>query len=515
MFPMSLPESKTAASSPAVQMEAQQTGAEATSDGAKRKAPPLPARSHKKKAIRYRTPEQMYGRPVSHHVVRGVCAGCLGQKNEELKDDPIVLCDGQDCGREYHLQCCLPPLTQEEIPEGSYLCIDCDPDGASSRLQRYFDRTWESRSKFKTSRDFAASLFENEGRVPVSEFPRITELHRDAISSVRTFQGASSPDIGPDFLVGKPLRLYCPDDNNYHNGRILDWRRATHLRPISATAPSHAKDFQYGNISEIACCEFLVAFPAGMDFRKRTIHQWMILEEHSLAVGTSLIWALHTRNKEWTPALTWLRTSLELMPILERLSEDEGQVIYDMSNLGQTKRWALTQPFGRENHLLLILREEAVDLFSPSFAARFSKRIDTADGPRLDLPAMLAFTEAQEQRRIRQWSRLSLQNARHERALTIADVDTLPPLEVSTNKNDGAVEISPRPCPLIRTGLDRMWIANQLRRSQGFDQTKDAVAGITVHGVRSRASAIKQLQEQAKGATTMAALADANKAQKK
>lgn len=249
-----------------------------TATNAKRKAPPTPEETNsKKKAIRYHTVENMYGVPITHKVVKDVCAGCLGHKNEELKNDPIVLCDGKGCGREYHLQCCLPPLTLEEVPEGSYMCIDCDPDGTSSQLERYFDNVWESRSKFASSRDYVVSLFDKGDRIPVSEFSRMDKLHRDAIGTVRNLQAASVPKdpLGPDFLIGKPLRLYCPDGNSYHNGRIIDWRRATHLRPISSTSPSNVDDFQYGDVSEIARCEFLVAFPAGLDFRKRAVHQWV------------------------------------------------------------------------------------------------------------------------------------------------------------------------------------------------------------------------------------------------
>lgn len=353
------------------------------------------------------------------------------------------------------------------------------------------------------SREYFSSLFDKNEVIPISEFPRITELHYDAIGTVRNIQAASTPDrpLGPDFLVGKPLRLYCPDGNSYHSGRIIDWRRATHLRPESAYSQAAAeKDCQYGDISEIAQCEFLVAFPAGLDFRKRTIHQWIILEEHSLAVGTSLIWAYDSRKKDWSPGLTWLRTSLELMPILERLSSAEGQVIFDTKSIGRTKTWALTQVFGKENHLLLVLREEAVDLFSPTFAERFSTRarpVGHDDGPRVDIPIMLAYTEIQEQRRIRDWYKLPLQNARHERAITIADSYSLPPLEVGADKDDDVIESIPRACPLIRPGLDRMWVMQRLQ-AHGFDQTKDTAAGIELQGVKSRSAAFKKLHEQAK-----------------
>ena len=461
-----------------------------------------------KKTARFNTIDHMYGVPVSHEFVTGVCAGCGGRKNEELKNDPIVLCDGKGCGREYHLQCCLPPLTLEEVPVGAYLCIDCDPDGTSAQLEQYFDNVWESRANFNTSRDYVLSLFDEDHRIPVSEFPRISELHRDAIAGVKNMQAASVPEdpLSPEFLIGKPLRLYCPDGNRYHSGRILDYRHATHLRPISSSFPLDASDFQYGEISEFSRCEFLVAFPAGVDYRKRTIHQWLILEEHSLAVGTSLIWAFDARKKDWSPGITWLRTSLELVPILERVSESRGQVLYETSKIGQTKTWALTQVFGKETHLLLILRKEAVDLFSPSLAERFSRKTETADGPRIDLAAMLAYTEVDEQRRIRHWSRLPLKNVAHEKALSIADKYMLSPLEAkavdsSKNHDDLAAEMGPRPCPLIHPGLDHMCVM-KLLQSQGVDQCKDTAAGLTLQPVKCRAAAVQELQGKAKAGTS-------------
>lgn len=474
---------------------------------AKRKEPPPEEeekdepQDKKPKAIKYVSPEEMYGVKVSRNIVRDVCAGCLGTRNSELKEDPIVLCDGEGCGREYHLQCCIPPLTMEEIPEGSYLCIDCDPDGSSAQLETYFERCWEARSRYKTSREYVASLFDKNEAIPVSEFPRITEFHRDCIGSVKNFHPASIPQgpIGPDFLVGKPVRMYCPDGNMYHNGRILDWRRATHLKPISASSLSNASDFKYGNLNEIACCEFLVAYPAGLDYRKRTIHQWIILEEHSLAIGTSLVWAYDNRKKDWLPGQVWLRTSLELIPILERLSADEGQVIYDINKIASIKDpWALTQLFGKDSHLLLKCHDEAVDLFSPSFQHRLSKTTSYAgDNTYVDPSTMLAFQEVEERRRVRDWYKLPLQNPFHEKALSIVDEYSLPRLDVNAKDDDEIVVTSPRPCPLVRRGMDRMWIMKQLK-NYGFEQSKDAAASLQLKGVKSRAGAFKKLQQQVK-----------------
>ena len=456
-------------------------------------APPSPGSKESDAGI----PDQMYGNPLTRGYVRNVCAGCLGRKNQQLKDDPILFCDGKGCGREFHLQCCLPPLTGTEIPEGSYLCIDCDKDGASSSLLEYFEEIWENRAKFSSSREHVESLFDKDQLIPVSEIPRMTYTHREALRGVRNMQGTSVPDeLGPDFLIGRPVRLYCHFGNSYHDGRIIDWRCATHLRPASSNLPSNKNDFMFGEISQVALCEFLVSFPAGLNYRKRTVHEWLILEEHSLAVGTSLVWGFDSIRKDWSPGLLWLRSSLELIPVVSKM-DAEGQVLYNVNDIGRTTAWALCQVFGKESHLLLMVKEEALDLFSPFFAERFSRTVETGDGPRVDLSCMLAFTEVDEQRQLRHWLRLPLKNANHVMAINIVDKYMLPPLNIKSEEaeKEQSVKVGPRPCPLIRSGLDRQWIMKQLQ-SQGVEQSKDAAADITVQAVTSRSEAIRRLQEQ-------------------
>eukprot|EP00957_Ditylum_brightwellii_P126006 9606767-Ditylum_brightwellii.AAC.1 len=84
---------------------------------------------------------------------------------------------------------------------------------------------------------------------PKSEFRNIAVLHKTATSEIvkRSSLGAEKKkmevdsntnnnttmsknddefEFGPSSLVGKPIRLYCPNDNSYHVGRIVDWRAA-------------------------------------------------------------------------------------------------------------------------------------------------------------------------------------------------------------------------------------------------------------------------------------------------
>ena len=41
----------------------------------------------------------------------------------------VLLCDGVNCGREYHMKCCQPPLVR--IPKGNWYCFDCTSTGTT------------------------------------------------------------------------------------------------------------------------------------------------------------------------------------------------------------------------------------------------------------------------------------------------------------------------------------------------------------------------------------------------
>ena len=73
----------------------------------------------------------------------------------------------------------------------------------------------------------------------------------------------------------------------YHTGRIIDWRSAL----PSGIEPSIARTHFYGD-SVQASTEFYVRFASGVNGRKKTLLQWMILEEHSCAVATSVVMTL-------------------------------------------------------------------------------------------------------------------------------------------------------------------------------------------------------------------------------
>jgi hypothetical protein len=90
--------------------------------------------------------------PTSIHFVglpaqKKICGACgkCGMNEEEL-DDTIILCDGPGCDQEFHLQCCIPPLS--EVPSGSFYCFDCSQHGSTAFLKAYLDEMEEARESY-------------------------------------------------------------------------------------------------------------------------------------------------------------------------------------------------------------------------------------------------------------------------------------------------------------------------------------------------------------------------------
>ena len=360
---------------------------------------------------------------------------------------------------------------------------------------------------------------------PESELGRIAEFHSLALGdSIEKDLDHKNYSYGVEFLVGKPVRLYCPIGNSYHVGRIIDWRRATNFLPnfqdletAATTSISENKLLFYGE-GDIASTEFLVRFLSGMNGRKKILYQWMILEEHSLAVGTSVIWGQIGNFKGmqgWKPAQILLRTSLELVPIAKhqntKTDDDEKDI------------FAFTMFFGGQFYALLSLRKEATDFLSVRFHTQTSissigassentnvaNTTSTKNAKNLDVSYAVAMAKAEieEQKRVRYWHKLPLQNAMHNKALTLVDESSLPPLKIQDSINADSIPansaeghgtsptttILPKLCPLISLGLDRIWLTETLGN---IEESLDCLNSITVESVSSIQSAIAQLHEE-------------------
>jgi len=366
---------------------------------------------------------------------------------------------------------------------------------------------------------------------PESELARVSKIHEDALSiptrfinvtnttpannrSLRNAQRMSDWHFDPECLIGKPIRLYCPLGNLYHNGRIVDRRKATHTKHFW---PNEMQD-----------TEFLVQFPAGVDYRKTTLRQWVLLEEHALAVGITLVWGQVSNKKGilgWRPAQTWLRTSLELHPVRTELSEEQGQICFMHGSTRKCKdSWALCQFLGEDHHALLLLKDEAVDFFSPVFgqlrhlrnfqhpvggptsvlspissaspgSSNASKKqsSDHLDRARLELSVGLASAEWKEQTRVFEWFFKALEDPVHPRALSLRDEVGMGPIRMEPpHKLEGLL------CPNIPPkGLDRLFVM-ELYKGRGLAKDALAASDETFQFAKPSPQIMKEFREQEK-----------------
>ncbi len=480
------------------------------------------------------TKRTFYGKIIERKMLEGTCASCLGVRDKELADEAVILCDGPGCIREFHLSCTDPLLT--EVPEGNFYCMDCERDGTTRHLEQYFDRCADERSKFRTSREYVGYLIHRQmqldadgdhrsdnknsradlapdskkrkidqvdvspvklGPPPISELSRIAKLHIATMDDSRWKKvgknndgvslGSSEPaacTITTDVFVGKTIKLYCPTDNQYHTGRIIDWR--------SAVGPGVEPEVAHGEFygDGIHCStEFLVRFKAGMNGRKKTLLQWMIFEEHSCAVSTSMVMALRDKGRGmngWRPAQVLLRSGIELVPFRKLVSASDN--------------FALVTFFGgAATSIYLDVRDDAVDICSKLFWEEFKQKTYASPVNRLKVNGVHSRTmtlamnamsiELQEQKRTIRWQSLPLKNFYHEKALTVIDEFSREiflenddfPTNIPITTSDGFP--APRLCPLIQRGVDKQWIAHRLSGVKG-EQSLDSIPGMEVRRTR-------------------------------
>lgn len=449
---------------------------------------------------------KLYGKIFKRQILKGTCSGCQGSRNEEAADEAIILCDGKGCCREYHLGCTDPLLY--EVPEGEFYCVDCDAEGTTRYLREYFEKVSDEKSEFKTSKEFVESLIQkclvDESRgdhskdaagddavkrkrrkvdtspstPPFSEISRIEALYHAVMDdstwkskgdgykqkqeeAAAVFEKVKAP-IGRDFLIGKICKIYCPSDNQYHTGRIINWRSA--LEP--GIFHQDSNQYFYGE-GDIACTEFLIRFPAGTDGRKKTLLQWLILEEHSTAVSSIVVLALKKKGKGfsgWQYGQLMLRSCIELIPVRNIVSKCDY--------------YGLVSFFDLNTNIYLDLMAEA---FSMDCKVVQKIRQGSHDSNR-ELFEGYARVEIMEQERTKRWYSLYLKNPFHKKALTILDEYSWDldiddgECDASESLTDAEGYLMPKLCPCIQQGLDKQWIASQIGNVKSFD----AVASMKV-----------------------------------
>lgn len=532
--------------------------------------------------------EYKYGMRVPPPII-DVCAGCRRAQAppSHTGEEPVILlCDGPGCQSEYHLECCIPPIT--EVPEGEYYCVDCSKEGSATVLKQYLEQHDERRAE--GGRQFLHTLWDEdlednqenwvdekqdpqqqENRVPQSELYRLLDLQKQ-------LEGPNSLPATTDelcnLLLGKPVRLYCPLDDNYHSGRIVNWRLIP-LHLSHSTSPSRATG---GGATTAAAAtpnttgsegkkpattttyytntiqpndelfanqvEFLVRFVPGTDeYRKVPVHHWIRLEEHSLAVGSHMVWGNFKTGKHttipstspsttttttttnstpsWQPAIIFLRTSRELMPVLHLLQEQEGEISYHPVSLLTMPRlklqavspavyvprhpsrlWGLAKRIGASTAqpstatTTTATAPEAASTVEAE-AYRLLKIVDEArafmDKQQPSFPMIgenkpiygLAMAEYYEQQNVIKWKKLPQRNPYGPKALTSQDEYQLGPVPLQKQKDNSnrshlITKEEHELCPLVRPpGLDRGYLVEQLvKRGMIPEASKDVAANM-------------------------------------
>lgn len=461
----------------------------------------------------------IYGKHRPPDAPKDVCAVCL--KESQFSTEVVLLCDGFQCHREYHLSCAnLLRVPDEDEP---FYCFDCHPVGARTEaLQKYLEQHNDSRdvpeseevwsqegvwrqliaqdldrrrslnnnspktssAKKKALEDDAATSTTTAAKVPRSELhnPRLW-LSRDGPTN--------TPNERP-FLIGCPLRLYVPQLNNYVAGRIIDHREHEGRQ------------------------EHYVRFPAGAPEMKKPVHAWMILEEHALLVNTGVVVVMtagaaattaaaslesnsntvtspanhgkkrpHSelgnitsspenngkanhhppsprRSSMYKVAAAWARTSRELLSVknIEALSipfynGDETPWTFPTPRRSDCARTVMIRYLGSSNQYRFIDAANLRDLDL------------TKDGDSVDPIAFsLAKSELMEKKRVRDWYSLRSQKPISLGGSLKRDVDELPPLYTQPDVKPFSLTKGKHvePCPYVLQGLDRVYVAERLKK---------------------------------------------------
>lgn len=473
-----------------------------------------------------------------------------------LKENPnhsttIVLCDGNNCGREYHLGCCTPVLT--DVPEAEHwLCQDCCPNNSTASLKRYFEVFDENKASYYSdqhvrdnhaneqkrngthpnsasafpdyvfhllTRDSADLDLPRECDLPISELERcmLTTEHalavpnemkgmwkKDNESNAEENKGPSSSRkatrtslLPARVLLGKPLRVYDAFCNDYHTGRIVDYRKAINIEPsmgVPVCATANPTDVAGGLPYDSV--EYLIRFAAGKDNRKSTYYHWIVLEEHALAVGLNLVWSRNQpRSTVWKPSIMWFRTARELVPVQHLLDAERGEIFFrtrsafgsetmlhpvKVKKKAKRKAWALVRSFGQEEYALIDTKQNSIDFKNESAIDRF-KTQETI------LSFQAAEVERLEQDRVQRWHGLDVATPTSAVALSSRDYYGLPKLipgngyiadlksfDKLTSKSHSVHLL----CSNVSLGINRSLLVDLIKSRTKIEPTKDTAASL-------------------------------------
>lgn len=370
----------------------------------------------------------------------------------------------------------------QEVPVGSFFCFECSDKGSTAQLEEYFQK--HENRKFEDPIHLLDSLLHDDTKETQALLRGSLQSPKEAVFPRSELDWIHRKDA--QCLVGKPVRLFCPHGNNYHNGRIVD------IRPCKTDT------------------EVLVRFPAGKDYRKTPLTTWLRLEEHCCAVATKIVWGIfpnkqkdkNGRNKSspvWEIAKLWSRTARELVPVMHLLDPKQGQIRCrkpvdqrdDQKDENGEKEeeiakpsWGLVESFGTDTWELLNLVAETKDSPPPSMQQQKQQHEGEAE-----IMLALANAERGEQERVRKWKQLSLLNPIHKAAIRCQDEYALGTLGHTARSTHQRL----RPSPLIPQGLDRFYLVSQVSQRIGVVPTKDMASSLTCEMVQSVPETIEMI----------------------
>jgi hypothetical protein len=362
------------------------------------------------------------------------------------------------------MKCCTPPLY--DIPQGSFYCFDCSTKGTTAQLEDYLEQHQDERENYymdtkeKNVLDFVDTLLTKDVQNEQPKFSVASEPPKEYPRSELDWIYQNDPMT----LLGKPVRMYSPVGNTYHNGRIVDIR----------SCPTNADT------------ECRIRFPAGSDYRKSSHTSWIRLEEHSLAVCTQLVWAKFGERR-WFRARFWSRTARELVPVMHQLLRFDGPLRtanqpLDPSMPVEPPDWGLIE------NILGTGMYDYVELKKRTAETAPSNYKLSRSGREVELMKALTSSELEAQKRVKQWRKLPLVNPMHPAAIQCQEENDLGTLEFQVRPIQYI-----QPSPLVPQGIDRSYLLEKVSRHLQIAPSKDVATTLLCQMVEHVPGAIQRM----------------------
>jgi hypothetical protein len=245
---------------------------------------------------------------------------------------------------------------------------------------------------------------------------------------------------------------------------------------------------------------------------KEAVHGWIVLEEHSLLVNTATVRmslgnaasspekSPASRGEKRTQAqaglspetgemdsspgpsfkvvTAWARTSRELLSI-KNISL-QPIAFYEMDE----SPWTLRNPRRASAKIVIIRAFDTMEHFGFVDAASLDPFDDANNPAAVDhVTLSLLRSELAEKKRVQDWYRMGSGGRQRYGGSLKKDVDEFPPLSVQQNPLDSSTSLLTQveTCPCVRVGLDRVYIAERLRKL-GVPLGKEEASNISLLG---------------------------------